>query len=108
MMELDDKIIQEAMDRFGVSREEAEKQVQELIDMGLLQKNDDPSVPLKFKLTTNGSKFAEKSIIEKYGEFKKVTDHRGISYKVPTVVIVREGLKEDELNQFPLWSESDG
>ena len=107
-MELDEKIIQDAMDRFGVSRKEAERQVQELIDMGLLQKNDDPSVPFEFKLTNDGCKFAEKNIINQYGEFKKITDHHGISYKVPTIVIVREGIKEEELSQFPLWSESDG
>lgn len=107
-MELDEKIIQNAMDRFGVSREQAEKQIQELIDEGYLQKNDDPSIPFEFKLTTDGCKFAEKSIIERYGEFKKVTDHRGISYKVPSIVIIREGIKENELSQFPLWSESDG
>ncbi len=104
-MELDDEITQKVMDGFGVSRQEAEKQVQELIDMGLLQKNDDPSIPFEFKLTTEGCKFAEKNIIKQHGEFKKVTNHRGISYKVPTIVIIREGIKEDELSQFPLWSD---
>ena len=106
-MKLDEKIIQHAMDSFGVSREEAEKQVQELIDEGLLQKNDDPSVPFEFKLTTDGCKYAEKTIIEQYGEFKKVTDHRGISYKVPSIVIIREGIKEEELDQFPLWDDEE-
>jgi len=104
-MDLDDKILQKAMDRFGLSREEAEKQLQELIDDGFLQKNEDPSVPFEFKLTTEGCKYAEKTIIEQYGEFRKVTDHKGISYKVPTIVIIREGIKEKELNQFPLWSD---
>jgi len=104
-MDLDDKIIQNAIDRFGVSRQEAEKQVQQLIDDGLLQKNEDPSVPFEFKLTTDGCKFAEKTIIEQYGEFRKVTDYRGISYKVPVIVIMREGIKEDELSQFPLWDD---
>ena len=107
-MELDDKIIQHAMNQFGISRQEAQKHVQKLIDEGLLQTNDDPSVPLEFKLTTDGCKLAENSIIEQHGEFRKVTDHRGISYKVPTIVIMREGIKEEELSQFPLWSDSDG
>ena len=104
-MELDDKILQNAMDRFGISREQAERALQEMINDGLLQENTDPSVPFEFKLTTNGSKFAEKIIIKDYGEFKKVTDHRGVSYKVPTIVIIREGIKEEELSQFPLWED---
>jgi len=102
-MKLDDKILQKAIDTFGISKVEAQKQIQELIDEGLLQINDDPSVPFEFKLTTDGCKFAEKTIIEKYGEFRKVIDYKGVSYKVPTIVIMREGIKEDELNQFPLW-----
>lgn len=93
------------MDTFGISKAEALKQVQELIDEGLLQINEDLSVPLEFKLTTEGCKFAEKTIIKQYGEFRKVTDYKGVSYKVPTIVIIREGIKEDELNQFPLWSD---
>ena len=104
-MKLDDEIIDHAMDRFGISKEEAKKQIQQLIDMGLLQKNDNPIMPAEFKLTTNGSKFAEESIIKEYGEFKKVIDHNGIAYRVPTIVIIREGIKEQDLYQFPLWNE---
>ena len=36
-MELDDKILKNAMDRFGITKEEALKSVQRLIDDGLLQ-----------------------------------------------------------------------
>ena len=104
-MEIDDEILKNAMDSFGITKEQAEKEIQEMIDGGLLEENMDPSVPIKFKLTTSGSKFAEKMIISRYGEFRKVTDHKGVSYKVPVVVIVREGIKEEELNQFPLWSD---
>lgn len=105
-MELDDKILQNAMDRFGITKEQAEKAVQEMIDEGLLKENMDPSVPMKFKLTGSGAKLAEKNIIKDLGEFRKVTDHNGVSYKVPVVVIIREGIKEEDLNQFPLWSDN--
>lgn len=104
-MELDDKILKNAMDRFGISKEQAIKAVQEMIDDGLLQENTDPSVPMQFKLTTHGSKLAEKTIISEHGEFRKVTDHKGVSYKVPVIVIIREGIKEEDLNQFPLWDD---
>lgn len=47
----------------------------------------------------------EKMLIDEFGEFKKVIDHNGIAYKVPSIVIIREGIKEHELDRFPLWSE---
>jgi len=92
------------MQRFGITKSEVTKQLQELMDSGLLEKNNNPNMSSEFRLTTSGSRFAEKQIIKKFGEFKKVTDSKGIAYKVPTVVIIREGIKEEELNQFPLWS----
>ena len=104
-MKLDDEIIHHAMERFGISKEEAEKQIQEMIDMGLLQKNDNPLMPSEFRLTNDGSKFTEQTIIKEYGEFKKVINHKGIAYRVPTIVIIREGIKEQDLYQFPLWSD---
>ena len=104
-LKLDDEIIQHALDEFGISKEEAEKQVQELIDSGFLVKNYNPSMPSEFTLSTVGSKYAEKTIKEDYGEFKKITDHNGISYKVPTIVIIREGVKEEDLHHFPLWTD---
>jgi len=60
---------------------------------------------MQFKLTVQGNKYAEKTIIKDYGEFRKVTDHKGVSYKVPVIVILREGIKEEDLNQFPLWDD---
>jgi len=104
-MEIDDAILKNAMDRFGVTEEQAKRIIQEMIDDGLLQENTDSSVPMQFRLTTNGRKLAEESIIKEYGEFKKVVNHKGIAYKVPTIVIIREGIKEDGLDQFPLWSD---
>lgn len=104
-MELDDKILQNAMNRFGITKEQAVKAIQEMIDDGYLQENSDPSVPMKFKLTPNGSRLAEKNIIKDLGEFRRVTNHKGVSYKVPVIVIIREGIKEEELNQFPLWDD---
>jgi len=104
-MEIDEKILYDAVERFGISKTEAIKQVQNLIDDGLLEKNDDPNVPSELRLTTDGSRFAEKQIIEKFGEFKRVVNHRGIAYKVPTTVIMREGIREQDLESFPLWSD---
>lgn len=104
-MNLDDEIIHHATDKFGISKEEAKKQVQELIDMGLLQRNDNPIMAAEFKITNGGSKIVEKEIIKKYGEFKKVIDHNGIAYRVSTIVIMREGINEQDLCDFPLWSD---
>ncbi len=102
-MEIDDKILQDVMNRFGITKEMALKALKGMIDDGLLQENSDPSVPMQFKLTPDGSRLAEKTIIDEHGEFRKVTDHNGVSYKVPVIVILREGIKEEDLNQFPLW-----
>jgi len=107
-MKLDDEIIQHAMDEFGISKEEAKKQIQEMIDMWLIQKNDNPIMPADYKITNSGSRLAEEGIIKQYGEFKKVIDHNGIAYSVPTIVIIREGIREQDLYQFPLWSEKNG
>jgi len=106
-MELDDEIIMEAAKRFSISKSEAIKYIKELIDTGLLEINNDPNRSTELKLTTNGNRFAEKQIIEKFGEFKKVISHTGIAYKVPTTVIIREGIKEQDLVNFPLWSNDD-
>jgi len=104
-MKLDDEIIRHAMDEFGLSEEEVKKQIQEMIDIGLIQKNDNPMMPADFKITNSGSRLAEKTIIEQCGEFKKVVNHNGIAYRVPTIVIIREGINEQDLYQFPLWSD---
>ncbi len=104
-MELDDKILDNAIKKFNITRDQAKQFVQEMIDDGLLQNNNDPSMPFDLKLTTLGNKYTEKIIKENFGEFKKVTNHKGISYKVPTAVIIREGIKEEELLHFPLWND---
>lgn len=104
-MELDDKILDNAVKKLGVTKEQAKRVIQKMIEDGELQINDDPSMPFDLKLTTDGSKQAEKYIIEEYGEFKKITDHNGISHKVPTIVIYREGIREQELHNFPLWTD---
>jgi predicted transcriptional regulator len=106
-MELDEEIIMDAAKRFGISKDDARKQVQELLNMGYLEKNNNPNMPSDLKLTTEGSRFAEKQIIEKFGEFKKIINHRGIAYKVPTTVIIREGIREQDLDNFPLWDDED-
>ena len=106
-MELDDEIIMDAAKRFSISKNEAMKYIKELIDTGLLEINNDPNRSTELKLTTDGNRFAEKQINEKFGEFKKVISHTGIAYKVPTTVIIREGIKEQDLVNFPLWSNDD-
>jgi len=97
----------DAANRFGISKSEAIKYIKELVDMGLLEINHDPNRSTELKLTTDGNRFAEKQINEKYGEFKKVFNHNGVAYKVPTAVIIREGVKEQDLVNFPLWSDDD-
>ena len=43
-------------------------------------------------------------MIEKYGLFKKVVDiDSGIAYKVPTRLIIKEGLRQEELKNYPTW-----
>lgn len=106
MTELDDKILADAAKQFGITVEEARKQLQELIEMGLLTPAKDPSMPFDLKLSTDGAKYAEKTIIEKYGEFKKIMDmESGKWHKVPTIVIIREGILQADLKHFPLWSD---
>ena len=41
--------------------------------------------------------------IKKEGLFKKVTDHTGISYKVPTRKLIEEGLLQEDLKNYPIW-----
>lgn len=45
-----------------------------------------------------------RQLISQFGEFKKVVrQSTGISYKVPTRDIIERGLKEKELDQYPIW-----
>lgn len=48
-------------------------------------------------------KYIEKMMIQ-CGLFKKVIDQKtNIAYKVPIRVIIEEGLKQEELKNFPEW-----
>jgi len=103
---LDEAILHDAAKQFGITYDEAKKQIQELIDMGLLTKSDDPSLDMDFKLTNTGAVFAEESIIEKFGEFKKIMDMvSGKWHKVPTIIIIREGIRQEDLKHFPIWGD---
>ncbi len=46
------------------------------------------------------------TLIAKFGEFKKVVCARtGVAYKVPTRDILEKGLREEGLNQYPIWED---
>ena len=48
-------------------------------------------------------KFIVKMMCE-HGLYKKVTDQEsGISYKVPTRVIIEEGIRYQDLKRYPTW-----
>ncbi|MBA7527634.1 hypothetical protein ES705_19810 [subsurface metagenome] len=45
-------------------------------------------------------------LIAGVGEFKKVVRMRtGVAYKVPTRDILEKGLREEGLNQYPIWED---
>ena len=45
-------------------------------------------------------------LIAEFGEFKKVVRaSTGIAYKVPTRDIIEKGVREQDLDQYPLWEE---
>lgn len=45
-------------------------------------------------------------LIAQLGEFKKVvSESTGIAYRVPTRDIIEPGIKEQELDRYPLWEE---
>lgn len=51
------------------------------------------------------TKFVEQ-MIEKFGENKKITDETsGLSYKVPTRLIIEEGISQGQLKNFPFWED---
>lgn len=44
---------------------------------------------------------------EEFGKYKKVVDiTTGKAYRVPTRFIIEEGLKYEQLKEFPEWSEA--
>jgi len=43
-------------------------------------------------------------LIMQFGEFKRVVrQSTGVAYKVPTRDIIENGLKEADLDRYPLW-----
>lgn len=45
-------------------------------------------------------------LIDKFGEFKKVIRaSTGIAYKVPTRDIIEMGVKEQDLDRYPVWED---
>ena len=45
-------------------------------------------------------------LIARFGEFKKVVRMRtGVAYKVPTRDILEKGIREKDLDQYPLWED---
>ena len=50
-------------------------------------------------------KFVELLIIEK-GVYQKIIDaESGKTHKVPTIVVIEEGITQNQLKNFPLWNE---
>ena len=45
-------------------------------------------------------------IVERFGEFKKVVRQRtGVAYKVPSRDILEWGVREQDLDRYPLWEQ---
>lgn len=43
-------------------------------------------------------------LVAEFGEFKKVVRaSTGVAYKVPTSDIIESGLREQDLDRYPLW-----
>lgn len=46
-------------------------------------------------------------IVKEFGEFKKVVrTSTGEVFKVPTIDIIEYGLREQDLDKYPLWEDS--
>jgi len=45
-------------------------------------------------------------LIAEFGEFKKVVRmSTGIAYRVPTRDIIESGIRDESLDQYPVWGE---
>jgi len=45
-------------------------------------------------------------MVARFGEFKKVVRMTtGVAYKVPTRDIIEPGVREQELDRYPLWED---
>ena len=43
-------------------------------------------------------------MLQEHGLFKKVVDiESGIAYKIPTRLIIEEGLRQKDLKNYPTW-----
>lgn len=48
-------------------------------------------------------------LIARFSEFKKVVrQSTGIAYKVPTRDILEKGIREQDLDRYPIWKEAEG
>ena len=44
------------------------------------------------------------NMLEEYGTYKKVIDQdSGIAYRIPTRLIIEEGLRQQDLKNYPRW-----
>lgn len=42
------------------------------------------------------------------GKYKKVTRlETGVDYKVPTIDLIEKGIKEEDLDKYPIWNEKE-
>lgn len=102
---IDDLVRKNAKDR-GFSEKDIDQALKELKEEGLIRKSDHVGYDDNMQLTPTGSKLIESELIKRYGEFKKVMDmESGKSHKVPTVVIIREGINQHDLKNFPEWTD---
>lgn len=64
-------------------------------------------IELNQKITCGKKNCHEKFVIkmiQEHGLFKKVIDQTtNIAYKVPTRTIIEEGLKQEDLENYPVW-----
>ncbi len=45
-------------------------------------------------------------LVAQFGEFKQVVCMTtGVAYKVPTIDIIEHGIKEQELDRYPVWED---
>ncbi len=48
-------------------------------------------------------------LVIRWGEFKKVVqESTGVAYKVPTRDIIEKGIREQDLDQYPVWEQAHG
>ena len=62
------------------------------------------------KLTCSDKCHAElgRRLIARFGEFKKVVrKSTGVAYKVPTRDIIERGIREQDLDRYPIWNEEE-